>query len=235
MPHFEALQLDATTGCPNGQDVDRFGGVVGDEFDRSPWGCEPFPGSSWQRDAVFVTKADKDRAFGRAADAAGLVVRDDGDIEAALKSADKVVVGEYYLPHLAHASMEPPVATANFADGKVEVWAPVQSPGGTREDLAKTLDIPIENVTVNVTLLGGGFGRKSKCDFALEAALLSRAVGAPGKVQWTREDDLRHDFLHTVSAERIEAGLDKNGKVIPASSCLEKSLSRARRLICFFS
>jgi isoquinoline 1-oxidoreductase beta subunit len=144
----------------------------------------------------------------------GLVVRDDGDVEAAFKSADKIITGEYYLPHLAHASMEPPVATANFADGKVEVWAPVQSPGGTREDLAKTLDIPVENVTVNVTLLGGGFGRKSKCDFVLEAALLSRAVGAPVRVQWTREDDLRHDFLHTVSAERIEAGLDKNGKVI---------------------
>jgi isoquinoline 1-oxidoreductase beta subunit len=144
----------------------------------------------------------------------GKMVRDDGDVEAALKSANKIVTGEYYLPHLAHVSMEPPVATARFADGKVEVWAPVQSPGGTREDLAKTLGIPVENVTVNVTLLGGGFGRKSKCDFALEAALLSRAVGAPVKVQWTREDDVRHDFLHTVSAERIEAGLDKNGKVI---------------------
>jgi isoquinoline 1-oxidoreductase beta subunit len=144
----------------------------------------------------------------------GKVVRDDGDVEAALKSADKVITGEYYLPHLAHVSMEPPVATAHFADGKVEVWAPVQSPGGTREDLAKTLGIPEENVTVNVTLLGGGFGRKSKCDYALEAALLSRAVGAPVRVQWTREDDVRHDFLHTVSAERIEAGLDKNGKVI---------------------
>ena len=106
------------------------------------------------------------------------------------------------------------MATAHFADGKVEVWAPVQSPGGTREDLAKTLGIPVDNVTVNVTLLGGGFGRKSKCDYALEAALLSRAVGAPVRVQWTREDDVRHDFLHTVSAERIEAGLDKSGKVI---------------------
>ena len=70
------------------------------------------------------------------------------------------------------------------------------------------------NVTVNVTLLGGGFGRKSKCDFALEAALMSKAIGAPVKVQWTREDDVRHDFVHTVSAERIEAGLDKNGKVV---------------------
>ena len=144
----------------------------------------------------------------------GLVVRKEGDVDAALKGADKVIVGEYYLPHLAHVSMEPPVAIANVRDGKAEIWAPVQSPGGTREDTAKTLGIPEDNVTVNVTLLGGGFGRKSKCDFALEAALLSKALGAPVKVQWTREDDVRHDFLHTVSAERIEAGLDKNGKVI---------------------
>ena len=144
----------------------------------------------------------------------GLVVRKEGDVDAALKTADKVIVGEYYLPHLAHVSMEPPVAVANVKDGKAEIWAPVQSPGGTREDVAKTLGIPEENVTVNVTLLGGGFGRKSKCDFALEAALLSKAIGSPVKVQWTREDDVRHGFLHTVSAERIEAGLDKNGKVI---------------------
>ncbi|SIO66347.1 isoquinoline 1-oxidoreductase, beta subunit [Bradyrhizobium erythrophlei] len=144
----------------------------------------------------------------------GLVVRKEGDVDAALKTADKVIVGEYYLPHLAHVSMEPPVAVADVRDGKAEIWAPVQSAGGTREDVAKTLGIPEDKVTVNVTLLGGGFGRKSKCDFALEAALLSKALGAPVKVQWTREDDVRHDFLHTVSAERIEAGLDKNGKVI---------------------
>ncbi|MGY3621135.1 molybdopterin cofactor-binding domain-containing protein [Bradyrhizobium sp. USDA 10063] len=144
----------------------------------------------------------------------GLVVRKEGDVESALKSADKVIVGEYYLPHFAHASMEPPVAVASVKGDKAEVWAPVQSPGGTREDVAKTLGIPEENVTVNVTLLGGGFGRKSKCDFALEAVLLSKELGVPVKVQWTREDDVRHDFIHTVSVERIEAGLDKNGKVI---------------------
>ncbi len=144
----------------------------------------------------------------------GLVVRKEGDVDAALKTADKVIVGEYYLPHLAHVPMEPPVAVANVKDGKAEIWGPVQSPGGTREDVAKTLGIPEENVTVNVTLLGGGFGRKSKCDFALEAALLSKAIGSPVKVQWTREDDVRNGFLHTVSAERIEAGLDKSGKVI---------------------
>ena len=144
----------------------------------------------------------------------GLVVRNDGDPEGALKTADKVVVGEYYLPHIAHASMEPPVATARWDNGAIEVWAPVQSPGGTREDLAKTLEISGNKVTVNTTLLGGGFGRKSKCDYALEAALLARELNAPVRVQWTREDDLQHDFYHTVSAERIEAGLDKSGKVV---------------------
>ncbi|WFU43381.1 molybdopterin-dependent oxidoreductase [Bradyrhizobium sp. CB82] len=144
----------------------------------------------------------------------GLVVRKEGDADAALKSADKVIVGEYYIPHLAHVSMEPPVAVADVKGDKAEIWAPVQSPGGTREDVAKTLGIPEANVTVNVTLLGGGFGRKSKCDYALEAALLSKELGAPVKVQWTREDDIHNGFLHTVSVERIEAGLDKSGKVI---------------------
>ena len=103
---------------------------------------------------------------------------------------------------------------ANVTNGKAEVLAPVQSPQGTRDDVAKTLGLSADDVTVNVTLLGGGFGRKSKCDYALEAALISKAIGAPVKVQWTREDDIRHDFFHTVSAERIEAGLDKSGKVI---------------------
>jgi isoquinoline 1-oxidoreductase beta subunit len=144
----------------------------------------------------------------------GLVVRKEGDADAALKGADKVIVGEYYIPHLAHVSMETPVAVADVKGDKAEIWAPVQSPGGTREDVAKTLGIPEQNVTVNVTLLGGGFGRKSKCDYALEAALLSKELGAPVKVQWTREDDIHNGFLHTVSVERIEAGLDKSGKVI---------------------
>ncbi len=158
--------------------------------------------------------AEYRRELEAAARAPGEVVRSTGDVSAGLKDAARTLVGEYYLPHLAHVSMEPPVATANFSGGTVEVWAPVQSAGGTREDLAKTLGIPLEAVTVHVTLLGGGFGRKSKCDYVLEAALLSRALAAPVRLQWTREDDVRHDFVHTVSAERIEAGLDGSGKVV---------------------
>ena len=110
--------------------------------------------------------------------------------------------------------MEPPAATAHVTDTTAEIWAPVQSPGGTHDDIAKTLGLKPDAVTVHVTLLGGGFGRKSKCDYAIEAALLSRKLKAPVRVQWTREDDIHHDFFHTVSAERIEAGIDKAGTVI---------------------
>jgi len=109
--------------------------------------------------------------------------------------------------------MEPPAAVASFVDGRLEVWAPVQSPYGARQDLAADLGLDEADVRVNVTLLGGGFGRKSKCDYVIEAARLARAVGAPVKVQWTREDDVRHSFYHTTSVERIEAAIDDAGKV----------------------
>jgi isoquinoline 1-oxidoreductase beta subunit len=145
----------------------------------------------------------------------GKVVRNEGDAAQALTTAAKTIAAEYYAPHLSHAPMEPPSATARVADGKCEVWAAVQSPGGTRNELVEKLGLKPEDVTVNVTLLGGGFGRKSKPDFVLEAALLSREMGgAPVKVVWTREDDLHYDYLHTVSAERIEAGLDAQGRVV---------------------
>ncbi len=145
----------------------------------------------------------------------GKVVRNDGDADQALAAAAKTVSAQYYIPHLAHATMEPPSATARVADGKCEVWAPVQSPGNTRDELVQKLGLKPQDVTVNVTLLGGGFGRKSKCDFVLELALLSRAMGGtPVKVVWTREDDLHNDYFHAVSLEHIDAGIDQQGHVV---------------------
>ena len=144
----------------------------------------------------------------------GKVIRNQGDVDAAFANAKSVFSEEYRCQHLNQASMEPLVAVARVADGKCEVWAPVQSPYGAREDLAKALELPIENVTVHVTLLGGGFGRKSKWDFMVEAALISRKIGgAPVLLQWTREDDMHHSFYHTVSVERIEMAFDDAGKV----------------------
>ena len=145
----------------------------------------------------------------------GKVIRQEGNFDAAFAGAAKKLEAEYYIPHLAHATMEPPAATARVAGGKCEVWACVQSPQGTRDVVAKRLGMDATNVTVNVTLLGGGFGRKSKPDFVVEAALLSKEMGgAPVKVVWTREDDIRHGYYHTVSAERLQAGLDAAGKPV---------------------
>ncbi len=145
----------------------------------------------------------------------GKIERNEGDVDAALAGAAKVIEREYYIPHGHHATMEPPAATVRIVNGKAEVWACVQSPGGTRGDVANTLGLKESDVTVNVTLLGGGFGRKSKCDFVLEAALLSREMGgAPVKVVWTREDDIQHGFYHSVSYQHVTAGLDASGKVI---------------------
>ncbi len=143
----------------------------------------------------------------------GKVFRKEGDLAGAMKSAAKTFAREYSQAHMAHATMEPPVAVADVKADSAEIWAPVQSPFGARGDIAKALGMPIEKVRVNVTLLGGGFGRKSKCDFAIEAALLSQKTGQPIKVQWTREDDLMHGFYHTTSVERLEAALDDKGKV----------------------
>jgi isoquinoline 1-oxidoreductase beta subunit len=166
------------------------------------------PNKSYDSKAYRATLEEQVRKGGK-------VERNDGDAEAALKSAARVITAEYYAPHLAHATMEPPAAVARMASGKWEVWAPVQSPGQARDDIAKALGIKPDEMTVHCTLLGGGFGRKSKCDFAIEAAWLSREVGgAPVKVVWTREDDLKHGFYHTVTVDRFEAGLDASNKVV---------------------
>jgi isoquinoline 1-oxidoreductase beta subunit len=152
-------------------------------------------------------------ALEAAARAPGQVVRNQGDVAAALKGAAHRLQAEYYIPHMAQAPMEPPAATARIVNGRCEVWAAVQAPQATHDRISKRLGIPADRVTVNVTLLGGGFGRKSKPDFAVEAALLSQAMdGKPVKVTWTREDDVQHSYYHTVSVEHLEAGLDAAGK-----------------------
>jgi isoquinoline 1-oxidoreductase beta subunit len=142
------------------------------------------------------------------------VVRNRGDVDKALGTAAKRVSALYYTPHLTHSSIEPPAALAAVRDGSCEVWACVQDPMGTRKEVAKALSLPVEKVTVHVTLLGGGFGRKSKPDFVVEAALLSQKVGKPVKVTWTREDEIQHSYYHSVSAQQLDAGLDAEGRTI---------------------
>ena len=146
--------------------------------------------------------------------APGEVARNVGDVERALASAHTKLEAEYVVPHLAHAPMEPMAALANATGDRCEIWACTQDPQDALDEVAKALAIPKQNVTVHVTFLGGGFGRKSNPDFIVEAALLSRAAGKPVRVQWTREDELHHAYYHTHSAQALAAGLDATGNVI---------------------
>ena len=139
-------------------------------------------------------------------------VREIGNVDDAFAKGGKIVEAEYYAPMLAHASMEPPAALALYKDGKVEVWAATQGPQGARDAVAAAVGVKKEDVTVNVTLLGGAFGRKSFPDFAAEAALLSKKTGKPVKVVWTREDDIQFDTFHSVAAMYLKASLGPDGK-----------------------
>jgi isoquinoline 1-oxidoreductase subunit beta len=142
----------------------------------------------------------------------GKIVREIGNVDDAFSKGGKVIEAEYYAPMLAHASMEPPAALATYKDGKVEVWAATQNPQGARDAVAAAVGAKKEDVTVNVTLLGGGFGRKSFPDFVIEAAVLSKKSGKPVKVVWSREDDVQFDTFHSVAAMYLKASLGSDGK-----------------------
>lgn len=140
------------------------------------------------------------------------VVRNVGDVDAAFAKGGTIHEAEYYVPHLAHATMEPLTAVAEFKNGRVTVWTATQNPQAVQDEVAKAVGIAKQDVTCYVTLLGGGFGRKSKPDYVAEAAILAKKVGKPVQVTWTREDDIRHDYYHTVSAMYLKAATDAKGR-----------------------
>src|SRR5882757_1156650 len=141
----------------------------------------------------------------------GKVIRSVGDSDKAFPSTN-VFEADYYVPLLAHASMEPLVALAEFKEGKVTAWAPTQNPQAVQDIVAKELGISPNDVICHVTLLGGGFGRKSKPDYVAEAAVLSKKVGRPVKVVWTREDDIKFDYYNAVASMYMKATLGSDGK-----------------------
>ena len=166
----------------------------------------------WDNGAhATYNSADYKKQLQETARQPGKAVYSLGDADAEFAKGGKVIEAEYYAPHLAHASMEPPVATADVQGDKVTVWSPTQNPQGVQEEVAKKLGIKKEDVTCHVTFLGGGFGRKSKPDYAVEAAVLSKKTGKPVKVVWSREDDIKFDYFHSVAAMYIKAVVDEKG------------------------
>lgn len=168
----------------------------------------------WEKEADLESTSDHDRLFTQLmAGNTAEVKRRDGDPEAAFAAADKMVEAEFECPFLSHAPMEPMNFFADVRPGKVELVGPVQVPQSARDQVAKLLDIPAEQITLELTRIGGGFGRRLRPDFVLEAAELSSLLKAPVKVIWTREDDMTGGIYRPAVRYRFRAALDKAGNL----------------------
>lgn len=145
----------------------------------------------------------------------GFTVRKDGDVDAAMASAAKKVDVKYTFPFISHAQMEPCNCSALFKDGKLEVWAPSQTPGRGLQMASQALGLKPTDITVHQLRTGGGFGRRLANDYLVEASTIAkRMAGTPIKLVWSREDDMRHDFYRPGGFQHLSAGLDASGKIV---------------------
>lgn len=153
------------------------------------------------------------RDFAKALEQDSEIVREEGDWAAAADDPVASIDAHYQLPFLAHVTMEPMNCTASVSGNGVEIWAPTQNPQMAAEAVGQALGIALDRIRIHVMRCGGGFGRRFYADFVTDAAVLSQQMGRPVKVVWTREDDVRHDYFRPASAQRVRAGIDRNGKV----------------------
>src|SRR5687768_9829538 len=167
---------------------------------------------TWGDSSFAMSTPEISRELERLSDGASASARNDGDAKSALARATTRIEASYEAPYLAHATMEPMNCTADVRADRCEIWAPTQNPQGTQSAAASLTGLPIDAVTVHVTNLGCGWGRRSRTDFVMDAVEVSKQIGAPVQVLWTREEDMQHDFYRPAAHVRFEGALDAAGR-----------------------
>jgi len=165
-----------------------------------------------------TNQSDSSAEYERAAEAlrleTGEIRRSDGDVDEAFDKASKIVEASYYYPFVGHANLEPQNCTALYHEsGKLELWAPSQNPKSGRALIANTLGISKDDIHVNLMRIGGGFGRRLRSEFMAEVAWIAREVGQPVQLQWTREDDMHHDYYRPAAWHHLKAAIDADGRM----------------------
>ena len=167
----------------------------------------------WDGGGFTLGSAELSARFARLIEAEGAVAASEGDAAGELSRSARQVEAVYEAPLLSHATMEPMNCTADVRPDRCEIWAPTQNPQGTQSAAARLTGLPVEQITVHVTYLGCGWGRRSRTDFVEDAVETSKRIGLPVQVLWTREEDLQHDFYRPAALCRFQAGLNAGGQI----------------------
>ena len=208
---FDASAANAIKGVSHVVQVTNGIAVVGDSFWSVMKGRRALKVKWNEGPLANLSSAEITRGYQDLAKQPGQVARKEGDAEKVLGGGGKVIEAVYQVPFLEHACMEPMNCTASVKADRCEVWVPTQNPGGHQALAAKITGLPLEKVTINTTLLGGGFGRRGEPDFVTDAVETSKAIGGPVKIIWTREDDLQHGFYRPATYNVFKAALDAQG------------------------
>ncbi|PYN94120.1 MAG: twin-arginine translocation pathway signal protein [Candidatus Rokuibacteriota bacterium] len=208
---FDASAAKAIKGVSHVVQVTNGIAVVGDSFWSVMKGRRALRVKWNEGPLANLSSAEITRGYQDLAKQPGQVARKEGDAEKVLGGGGKVIEAVYQVPFLEHACMEPMNCTASVKADRCEVWVPTQNPGGHQALAAKITGLPLEKVTINTTLLGGGFGRRGEPDFVTDAVETSKAIGGPVKIIWTREDDLQHGFYRPATYNVFKAALDAQG------------------------
>jgi isoquinoline 1-oxidoreductase beta subunit len=223
-------QIKALPGVKQAFIVEPITATQGQNVQTVAWGGVAIVGDSWwlvnqartqlkvewsqQPNATDDSAAFKKTAADMAPKLPAQASRNDGDVEKALAGAAKTVEGAYFYPYLSHAPLEPMNATVSVKDGKCEIWAGTQTPANGARNVAQALGLQPTDITLHMYRIGGSFGRRLQNDFIVDAALIAKQAGVPVHLQWTREDDMRHDWYRAAGFHFLKGGVDASGKLV---------------------